>query len=61
MLASSEPWTQLLQAVTISDEILVKSFGSQFGELILDVSSGEIARLIGDCPIGWEAPSIPHG
>jgi hypothetical protein len=60
MLASDQPWTQLLQAETIAHEILGKSFERQFGELIHDVSFGEIARLIGECPIGWEAPNIQH-
>lgn len=61
MLASNQPWTQLLQAGTIAQKILAQSFERQFGELILDVSSGEIARLIGECPIGWEAPTVQHG
>ena len=61
MLASSEPWTQLGQAAQIAEEILKEAFGKQFGELVYDVSSGEIARLIGECPIGWEAPRVQHG
>ncbi len=60
MLASTEPWTQLPQAGEVAREIL-QGFTSQFGELIQDVSSGEVARLIGDCPIGWSAPAISHG
>jgi hypothetical protein len=56
MVASQEPWAQLAQAGRIAEEVLAQGFGSQFGELIQDVSSGEIARLIGDCPIGWEGP-----
>jgi hypothetical protein len=61
MLASTEPWTELGQAGEIAEKILEQAFGKQFGELICDVSSGEIARLIGECPIGWEAPSPQHG
>ncbi len=61
MLASNQPWTQLRQAGTIAQEILAADFERQFGTLILDVSSGEIARLIGECPIGWEAPKVENG
>jgi len=61
MLASSEPWTQLPQAGNIARDILAQGFGSQFGELIPEVASGEIARLIGECPIGWKAQSNSHG
>jgi len=56
MLTAKEPWTHLSQAEDIAQEILGQSFGKQYGVLVPDVSCGEIARLIGECPIGWEAP-----
>jgi len=54
MLASPEPWKVLDQATELATEILQKDFEKLYGMLIEDVSSGEIARLIGECPIGWE-------
>lgn len=57
MLTSDEPWTQLLSAEAIAEDILRRSLGNQFGELIHDVSFGEIARLIGECPINWKEPA----
>jgi hypothetical protein len=61
MLESNEPWTQLRHAETIAKDILKENFGIQFSYLISDVSSGVIARLIGECPIGWEAPPTSNG
>lgn len=54
MLASDKQWTQLENATKIASEILGKDFEKLYGALIDDVSSGEVARLIGECPIGWE-------
>jgi hypothetical protein len=54
MVSSPKPWTELLNATKIAFEILDQDFGKLYGLLIRDVSSGEIARLIGECPVGWE-------
>ena len=54
MLAAQQPWAELGNATQIAAEILEKDFEMLYGMLIQDVSSGEIARLIGECPIGWE-------
>jgi hypothetical protein len=54
MVGSSEPWTELEKATQIAFEILDQDFGKLYGLLIRDISSGEIARLIGECPVGWE-------
>ena len=54
MINSKEPWTELDNATKIATEILEKNFDKLYGALVDDVSSGEIARLIGECPIGWE-------
>jgi len=54
MLSSPEPWKVLGQATDLAAVILQKDFEKLYGMLIDDVSSGEIARLIGECPIGWE-------
>ena len=61
MLASNEPWTQLARATEVAKEILDQDFRKLYGPLVYDVSSGEIARLIGECSIGWERPSISNG
>jgi hypothetical protein len=59
MLGTNEPWKELPKTKQLAREILEKDFGNVFGMLLLDVSSGEIARLIGECNIKWEAP--PNG
>ena len=56
MLETDQPWTALRRASLDAEEILKRNFHRQFGPLIADVSSGEIARLIGECPIGWDKP-----
>jgi hypothetical protein len=54
MVSSSMPWTELHRATEIAFEILDEDFGKLYGMLIRDISSGEIARLVGECPVGWE-------
>jgi len=56
MIASSEPWKELAKASDLCREVLERDFGQLCGAVVQDVSSGEIARLIGECPIGWEKP-----
>ncbi len=56
MLGTHEPWKELPKTKQLARDILEKDFGSIFGLLLMDVSSGEIARLIGECNIKWEAP-----
>lgn len=57
MVGSDKPWTELEHATGIACELLKKDFDKLFGMLIEDVSTGEIARLIGECPVGWEKPA----
>jgi len=57
MIASDEPWKELGQATEIASTILRKHFDKLFGIMIDDLGSGEIARLIGECPVGWEKPN----
>lgn len=54
MLSSVEPWTQLHPATEIAEKLLAADFGAPYGPLIPMVASGEVARLIGECPIGWQ-------
>ena len=56
MLSADQPWTELTKAEALSRSILNGDFGKLYEPLMPDVSSGEIARLIGECPIGWRAP-----
>jgi hypothetical protein len=53
MLASATPWNELTDMVQEAREILRVEFGA-YAAMVDDVSSGEIARLIGICPIDWE-------
>ncbi len=57
MVSSPTPWAELKHATEIASEILKKDFDKLCGGLIEDLSSGEIARLIGECPVGWVRPS----
>jgi hypothetical protein len=58
-LSSPAPWEQLMKSTEFAAEILQKDFGNLFGTIIGDLSSGEVARLIGECPIGWNRP-VPN-
>lgn len=57
MVGAEKPWTELERATEIASEILKNDFDKLFGMLIEDLSNGEIARLIGECPVGWEKSS----
>jgi hypothetical protein len=54
MMESDEPWRQLAEANSIACQLTSDVFREQYGEFCNVVASGEIARLIGDCPIDWE-------
>jgi hypothetical protein len=57
MIASDKPWTQLGRAGDIARTTLAPDFEKTFGTALLGaISNGEVARLIGECSIGWEAP-----
>jgi hypothetical protein len=60
MLSSPQPWTQLSAAESIAQSLLEPDFGKLYGSLVADIASGEIARLIGECPIGWENAGVGH-
>ena len=59
MLTDNDPGSQLIEASKFAKNLLDQNFGNRYGSLMHDVSSGEIARLIGECPIGWEPPRGP--
>jgi hypothetical protein len=54
MYASNAPWDELPNAVQLAEEIFGSSLGSWWGDLKSAACRGEVARLIGDCPIGWD-------
>jgi hypothetical protein len=56
MLSSPAPWEQLMQSTEFASDILRKDFDSLFGTIVEDLSNGEVARLVGECPIGWKRP-----
>ena len=53
MIAAQHPWRELPNAEKLSYSILEGDFGEMYGSILTRVSSGEIARLIGECPVGW--------
>jgi hypothetical protein len=54
IIGSVKPWMELGKATEIAAEILKGDFDMHsYGMMITDVSSGEVARLIGECPVGW--------
>ena len=57
MISTNEPWTKLPESKLAARDILAGAFENRFDELLGDVASGEIARLIGECPVGWKARS----
>lgn len=53
-------WSYLDRAEEIAGAALKSEFGALYGAVTDDVAAGEIARLIGECPIDWKAPKNPH-
>lgn len=60
MIRSDTPWAELGRAGDIATEVLEPDFKTFGPTLLSTISSGEVARLIGECPIGWEAPRRPN-
>jgi hypothetical protein len=56
MMKSAEPWNELGEMAEEAQEVLHADF-HQYGSFLQDLSLGEVARLIGECPIGWEKPN----
>lgn len=56
MLASLAPWTELGKAEEIARAVLDAEFGSTYGSMMDDIAAGEVARLIGECSVGWSRP-----
>ena len=60
MLSSTTPWTELDKAGEIARESLYPEFRSAYGSIVDDIAAGEIARLIGECSIGWSVTGVGH-
>jgi hypothetical protein len=55
MIASERPQAELARAGQIAQQVLAYDFETFGPQLLEAISSGEVARLIGECPIVWEA------
>ena len=60
MTESDEPWNEISTAGELAKEILGPILNDWFGDLTADVCNGEVAALIGDCPIRWEIQDVPY-
>jgi hypothetical protein len=53
---SKMPWEAISRAQEFGEEILSDDFLEGFGKaMVRDLASGEVARLVGGCPINWKA------
>lgn len=57
-LTIPDPAAHIAGAVTVANDVLGASLGAQYGFIIGNVATGEVARLIGECTIGWTAPEV---
>lgn len=57
MIGATEPWAQLDRALDIARQSLDSDFGSLYGSFVGSIANGEVARLIGECPIAWKKRS----
>ena len=58
MQESDTPWKELSKALALAEEILSPTLAYWYGDMLPSVCNGEIAMLIGECPIGWEMPHV---
>lgn len=53
---SSTPWEAITHAQDFAEAIFSDDFLPVYGKgMVRDLSSGEVARLVGACPINWKA------
>jgi hypothetical protein len=56
---SSTPWEAITRAQEFSESVFGDDFLALYGKSIVrDLASGEVARLVGGCPINWK-PKTP--
>jgi len=53
---SSAPWEAIIRAQEFSESVFSDDFLEIYGKSIVrELASGEVARLVGGCPINWKA------
>ena len=58
-IGASDPAAHISGATAIATEVLDKQMGKQYGVIIGSVATGEVARLIGECTLGWKKRQVP--
>ncbi len=61
MLASADPWARLAEITELAEGVLRRDFAASYGPILMSVASGEVARLVGECPIDWRKPLGSNG
>jgi hypothetical protein len=57
---ASTPWEAINRAQEFSESVFADDFLELYGmSIVRDVASGEVARLVGGCPINWK-PKTPN-
>lgn len=59
-IGPSDPAAHISGVTAIATEVLDKEMGKQYGVIIGSVATGEVARLIGECTLGWKKRQVPH-
>jgi hypothetical protein len=58
--AASTPWEAINRAQEFSESVFGDDFLELYGNSVVrNLASGEVARLVGGCPINWK-PKTPH-
>jgi hypothetical protein len=55
MLVSDQTWKSISTAEKLAEDIFRPSFHEFYGDMFLRFCHGEVSRLIGECPIRFEA------
>ncbi len=59
LMNPNNSWDNIRQAQQLAEEIFGDSFEPAFGKSkVRDIAMGEVARLIGSCPLDWTAPQL---
>jgi hypothetical protein len=62
MQSPNHPWETITHAQEISEAVFSDDFEPAYGKAIVrDLASGEVARLVGACPLNWKGPKVPSG
>lgn len=55
LLGPAAPHAQLGPAGAAAEHVIQRDFGGLYPLLVPSIANGEVARLIGECTLGWEA------